>query len=180
MQSAYTSAIEVEWAWMRRFNALRNWVLLLPCDYILKFDWYCQLSGSKSNSLNSRKLQGCFSYGLGTRLVNIWLAWLAWSMCQAHNKFLVPFTYWIYSNSLISQSSLDSLNSLNSVDSPDSLNSPDTLAHWTHQAYRTNPFLLPCQSICKHAHSLQLLLTWRFAPPLSLSLTPRHWPSRVL
>jgi len=42
--------------------------LLLSCDYILKFDWYCQLSGSKSNSLNSRKSPGRFSYGLGTRL----------------------------------------------------------------------------------------------------------------
>jgi len=45
------------------------WVLLLLCDYVLKFDWYCQLSGSGSNSLNSRKLPGRFSYGLGTRLV---------------------------------------------------------------------------------------------------------------
>ena len=55
--------------------------LLLSCD-ILKFDWYCQLSGSGNNSLNSpdpfsyglgmslnsRKLPGRFSYGLGTRL----------------------------------------------------------------------------------------------------------------
>jgi len=29
---------------------------------------YCQLSGRGSNSLNSRKLPGRFSYGLGTRL----------------------------------------------------------------------------------------------------------------
>jgi len=42
--------------------------LLLSCDYVLKFDWYCQLSGSGSNSLNLRKLPGGFSYGLGTRL----------------------------------------------------------------------------------------------------------------
>jgi len=42
--------------------------LLLSCDYVLKFDWYCQLSGSGSNSLNSRKLPGHFSYSLGTRL----------------------------------------------------------------------------------------------------------------
>jgi len=41
----------------------------LSCDYVLKFDWYCQLSGSGSNSLNSRKLPGRFFYGLGTRLV---------------------------------------------------------------------------------------------------------------
>jgi len=40
----------------------------LSCDYVLKFDWYCQLSGSRSNSLNSRKLPGHFSYGLGTML----------------------------------------------------------------------------------------------------------------
>ena len=67
-QSDRAIAIEVEWAWLRRFNALRNWVLLLSCDYVLKFDWCCQLSGSGSNSLNSRKLPGRFSYGLGTRL----------------------------------------------------------------------------------------------------------------
>jgi len=78
-QSAYTSAIEwsieMEWAWLRRFNALRNWVLLLSCDCVLKFDWYCRLSGSESNSLNSRKLPGCFSYRLGTRLYvsRLWL-----------------------------------------------------------------------------------------------------------
>ena len=73
VQSAYTSAIERsllkwKWAWLRRFNALQSWVLLLSCDYILKFDWYCQLSGSGSNSLNSWKLLGRFSYGLGMRL----------------------------------------------------------------------------------------------------------------
>ena len=61
-------AIEVEWAWLRRFNAWCNWVLLLSCDNILKFDWHCQLSGSRSNSLNSQKLPGRFSYGLGMRL----------------------------------------------------------------------------------------------------------------
>ena len=27
----------------------------------------CQLSGSRSNSLNLRKLPGCFSHGLGTK-----------------------------------------------------------------------------------------------------------------
>jgi len=37
---------------------------LLSCDNILKFDWYCQLSGSGSNSLNSQKLPGHCSYGL--------------------------------------------------------------------------------------------------------------------
>ena len=58
----------MEWAWLWRFNALRNWALLLSCDYVLKFDWYCQLSGSGSNSLNSWKLPGHFSYGLGMRL----------------------------------------------------------------------------------------------------------------
>jgi len=73
VQSAYTSAtcaiaIEVEWAWLRRFNALYNWVLLLSCDYILKFDWYCQLSGGGSNNVNSWKLPGRFLYGLRTRL----------------------------------------------------------------------------------------------------------------
>ena len=41
---------------------------MVQCDYILKFDWYCQLSGSGSNHLNLWKLPGRFSYGLGTRL----------------------------------------------------------------------------------------------------------------
>jgi len=85
MQSAYTSAIErsieMEWAWLRRFNALRcNWVMLLSCDCVLKFDWYCQLSGSGSNSLNSQKLPGHFSYGLGTRL----------EYCVAHTNHISP------------------------------------------------------------------------------------------
>ena len=40
----------------------------MSCDYVLKLDWYCQLSGSGSNSLNLRKLPGHFSYGLGMRL----------------------------------------------------------------------------------------------------------------
>jgi len=42
--------------------------LLLSCDNILKFNWYCQLSGSGSTSLNSWKFPGRFSYGLGMRL----------------------------------------------------------------------------------------------------------------
>jgi len=58
-------AIEMEWAWLRKFNAWISWVLLWSCDNVLKFDWYCQLSGSGSNSLNSQKLPGRFSYGLG-------------------------------------------------------------------------------------------------------------------
>jgi len=85
LQSAYTSAIkwsiEMEWAWLWRFNALRrNRVLLLSCDCVLKFDWYCQLSGSGSNSLNSRKLPGHFSYSLGTRL----------EYCVAHTNHISP------------------------------------------------------------------------------------------
>ena len=35
--------------------------LLLSCDSDLKSDWVFQLSGSGSNSLNSRKLPGRFS-----------------------------------------------------------------------------------------------------------------------
>ena len=42
--------------------------LLLSCDNVLKCDWYCQFSGSGSNSLKSRKLPGHFSYDMGTRL----------------------------------------------------------------------------------------------------------------
>jgi len=45
-----------------------NRVLLLSCDNVLKFDWYSQLSGSGSISLNLLKLPGRFSYSLGTRL----------------------------------------------------------------------------------------------------------------
>jgi len=36
----------MEWAWLWRFDAWHNWVLLLSCDNVSKFDWYCQLSGS--------------------------------------------------------------------------------------------------------------------------------------
>ena len=51
------------------FNVWCNWILLLSCDNVLKFDWCYQLSGSRSthSSLNSQKLPGCFSYSLGTR-----------------------------------------------------------------------------------------------------------------
>ena len=48
---------------------ITQWVLLLSCDNVLKFDWYCQISGSGSNSLNSWNLSGRFSYNLGMRLV---------------------------------------------------------------------------------------------------------------
>ena len=52
LQSAYTSAIvRLFLKWLRRFKAL-----LLSCDNVLKFDWYCQLSGSGNNSLNSQNL----------------------------------------------------------------------------------------------------------------------------
>ena len=66
MQSTYTSAIE---------QSLLKWnghdcdgSMLLSCDNVLKFDWYCQLSGSGSNSLNLQKFPGHFTYSLGTRL----------------------------------------------------------------------------------------------------------------
>jgi len=45
----------LEWVLLWQFSALCNWVLLLSCDKVLKFDWYCQLSGRGSNSLNSWK-----------------------------------------------------------------------------------------------------------------------------
>ena len=48
---------------------IMQWVLLLSCDNLLKFDWYCQISGSRSNSLNSWNMSGHFSYSLGMRLV---------------------------------------------------------------------------------------------------------------
>jgi len=59
-------AIEMEWAWLNSIWC--TWVLLWSHDNIIKFDLYCQLSGSRSNSLNSWKLPGHFPYGLGTRL----------------------------------------------------------------------------------------------------------------
>jgi len=37
-----------------------------------EFDWYCQLSGSGSNSLNSQRLPGQFSYSLGS----VWCNWI--------------------------------------------------------------------------------------------------------
>jgi len=65
-------------------HCITHWVLLLSCDYVLKFDWYCQLSGSGSSSLNSQKLPGRFSYRLGTRLgvvgsVVLFTAWYTFS-----------------------------------------------------------------------------------------------------
>ena len=64
------------WAWLQQLNAWCNLVLLLSCDNVLKFDWYYQLSGSGSNSLNSQKLPGHFSYGLGTAHTWRWHCWL--------------------------------------------------------------------------------------------------------
>ena len=52
---------------MIQFNMM-HLGLLWSHDNVIKFDLYCQLSGSKSNSLNLWKLPGHFSYGLGTRL----------------------------------------------------------------------------------------------------------------
>jgi len=72
VQSTYTSVIEqslLKWVGVTvTVQCMMQFGLLLSCDNVLKFDWYCQLSGSGSNSLNSWKLQGCFSYSLGMRL----------------------------------------------------------------------------------------------------------------
>ena len=43
------------------FQRMTQFGLLLSCDSDLKSDWVFQLSGSGSNSLNSRKLPGRFS-----------------------------------------------------------------------------------------------------------------------
>ena len=43
-------------------DAMRFTVVMLKCD------WYCLFSGSRSNSLNSCKFPGRFPYGLETRL----------------------------------------------------------------------------------------------------------------
>ena len=43
------------------FQRMMQFGLLLSCDSDLKSDWDFQLSGSGSNSLNSRKLPGRFS-----------------------------------------------------------------------------------------------------------------------
>jgi len=42
-------------------------VLLLTCNNALKFDWYCKLSGSESNSLNLWEIPDRFSYSLETK-----------------------------------------------------------------------------------------------------------------
>ena len=43
------------------FQRMIQFSLLLSCDSDLQADWVFQLSGSRSNSLNSRKLPGGFS-----------------------------------------------------------------------------------------------------------------------
>jgi len=68
------------WVWLQQFSAWRNWVLLLSRDNVKKYDWYCQLSGSRSNSMNSWKLPGHFSYGLGTRLA----MWFVYPKSRLH------------------------------------------------------------------------------------------------
>ena len=47
-------------------DAMRFTVVMLKCD------WYCLFSGSRSNSLNSCKFPGRFPYGLETRLSQSW------------------------------------------------------------------------------------------------------------
>jgi len=64
VEHGWTIAIEMEW----HFNPWHNYILLLSCDNVLKFNWYCQLSDSRSNSLNSRKFPARFSYGCEMRL----------------------------------------------------------------------------------------------------------------
>ena len=63
VQSAYSSAIERSTIVMngRDCDVSMQCDLLLSCDSILKSDRYCQLSGSRSNSLNSCKFPGRFS-----------------------------------------------------------------------------------------------------------------------
>jgi len=53
------------------FQCMTQLGLLLSWDNVLKFDWYYQLSGSRSNSLNLQKLPGHYSYSLGRRLVHV-------------------------------------------------------------------------------------------------------------
>ena len=53
-------------------------LLLLSCDDVLKFNWSCQHSGSRSNILSLQKLPGRFSYdrveliSLTTKLFVAW------------------------------------------------------------------------------------------------------------
>jgi len=44
------------------FQRMIQLLLLLSCDDVLKFNWSCQHSGSRSNILSSQKLPGRFSY----------------------------------------------------------------------------------------------------------------------
>ena len=88
---------EMERAWLWWFHAWRNWVLLLSCDNILKFDRYrqlSQLSSSRSNSLNLQKLPDCFSYGLGTRLLaeNVFAFYPSLYFSALHRLWETPST----------------------------------------------------------------------------------------
>ena len=51
--------------WLCYFNAWRN---CFYCCHVMKFDWSCQLSSSRSNNLNLQKLTGHLFYNLGMRL----------------------------------------------------------------------------------------------------------------
>ena len=75
--------------------------LLLSCDNVLKFDWYCQLSGGRSNSLNSRKLPGCFSYGLGMRLRGEWGRGDLWLGQESRLSSCALLCEWYHSNTVV-------------------------------------------------------------------------------
>ena len=75
-------------------QCMSNWVLLLSCDNILKLDWCCQLSGSRSNSLNSWKLPGHFSYGLGTRLGTAGIHYLSHNTVPQIKNFTPVWATW--------------------------------------------------------------------------------------
>ena len=82
VQSANTSAIKRSTIVMNggdsKFQHMTQFGLLLSCDNVLKSDWYCQFSGSGSNSLNSHKLPGHFYYGLGMRLHHTMYTTVCW------------------------------------------------------------------------------------------------------
>ena len=67
--------IEMEWAWLRHFNA---WFTVVMWWCLIR---YCQLSGGGSNSLNLWKLPGKFSYSLGTRLTIPWRSLYVFLKC---------------------------------------------------------------------------------------------------
>jgi len=100
VQSTYTSVIE--WSqlkWMGVTATVQCMTQLLGFTVVMwqhsEIWLVCQLSGSGSNSLNLRKLPGCFSHGLGTRQSNTWTDLL---LLPSNMETWRYHGYWSYSS----------------------------------------------------------------------------------